>query len=71
MDFEVALFEVVSALGTVGLSIGGTVSLDAVGKLVIAVTMLLGRTGPLTLALLLGRSAPSRVLRPEARIMVG
>jgi trk system potassium uptake protein TrkH len=71
MSFEVALFEVISALGTVGLSIGGTVALDTVGKLVIAVTMLLGRTGPLTLALLLGRDGPAKVLRPEARIMVG
>ena len=71
MEFKVALFEVMSALGTVGLSIGGTLSLDAVGKVVIVVTMLLGRTGPLTLALLLIRDGSSRVLHPEARIMVG
>jgi trk system potassium uptake protein TrkH len=44
-----AIFEVISALGTVGLSIGGTVHLDTVGKLLIAAAMFMGRVGPLTL----------------------
>jgi Trk-type K+ transport system membrane component len=33
--------------------------------------MLAGRVGPLTLALLVGRTAASRVDYPDSRIMVG
>lgn len=66
-----AAFEVVSALGTVGLSLGGTERLDDIGKLIITVVMFVGRIGPLTLALMLARSAARRVEYPEDRIMVG
>ena len=69
--FEVLLFETFSAFGTVGLSLGATPGLDAVGKTIVIVLMLAGRVGPLTLALLLGRETRSRVGFPEARIMVG
>ena len=65
------VFEAVSAFGTVGLSLGVTAKLDTAGRLVIIVLMFLGRVGPLTLALLLGRGRPRRVEYPEARIMVG
>lgn len=47
------IFECVSALGTVGLSLGATGELDAIGKLIIMATMFIGRIGPLTLFLLL------------------
>lgn len=40
------LFEAFSAMGTVGLSIGATVKLDTVGKIVIILTMFLGRIIP-------------------------
>lgn len=53
MPFEVALFETISALGTVGLSLGGTGLLDAVGKLIVMGCMFAGRVGPLTLFILL------------------
>jgi len=43
------MFEVSSALGTVGLSAGVTGSLTTTGKLIIIATMLIGRLGPLTL----------------------
>ncbi len=71
MPFDVILFEVVSALGTVGLSLGATPHLDTFGKALIAIVMFLGRIGPLTLALLLSRQEASRVAYPEARMMVG
>ena len=45
------LFEVVSALGTVGLSTGLTATLSVMGKLFIIVLMFLGRVGPLTFAM--------------------
>jgi trk system potassium uptake protein TrkH len=69
--FESLMFEAFSAFGTVGLSLGATSSLNGFGKLVVAATMLAGRIGPLTLALLLGRSRAARVSYPQARIMVG
>lgn len=55
MRFDVALFEAVSALGTVGLTIGGTGALDLVGKVVVIVAMFAGRVGPLTLLIVIGR----------------
>lgn len=51
------VFEVFSALGTVGLSIGATSQLDPIGKLVIIACMLAGRVGPLTFLLLVVRNA--------------
>jgi trk system potassium uptake protein TrkH len=54
MDPGVALFETVSALGTVGLSIGGTAELDGVGKILVMFCMFAGRVGPLSLFLFLG-----------------
>ena len=53
MPLDVALFEVVSALATVGLSTGGTSMIDEAGKVVIMVCMFVGRVGPLTLFLFL------------------
>lgn len=69
--FESLLFEAVSAFGTVGLSLGATASLDGFGKVVVALAMLAGRVGPLTLALLLGQARETRLSYPRARIMVG
>jgi trk system potassium uptake protein TrkH len=43
-------FEATSAFGTVGLSMGATPHLTALGKLVITGLMFVGRVGPLTLA---------------------
>ncbi len=51
LTLETAVFEVVSALGTVGLSTGGTAQLDGVGKVLIMLCMFAGRVGPLTLFL--------------------
>lgn len=42
------IFEVVSAFGTVGLSLGITGSLGVFSKILIAITMFIGRLGPLT-----------------------
>ena len=57
------IFEATSALGTVGLSTGGTQDLDGLGKIIIMITMFLGRVGPMTLFLLL--SARPRISRLE------
>ena len=47
------LFEVTSALGTVGLSLGATNHLDGIGKIIVMVAMFAGRIGPMTLFMLL------------------
>jgi trk system potassium uptake protein TrkH len=72
MDSGVALFEVVSALGTVGLSTGGTAQLDTVGKLIIMACMFAGRVGPLSLFLFLGaRSSVEHWELVEEDVAVG
>jgi trk system potassium uptake protein TrkH len=66
------LFESVSAFACCGLSAGVTAGLSVTGKLVIIVTMLAGRIGPLTLGLL--AASPGRKARytlPEERIQIG
>nr|WP_316930190.1 potassium transporter TrkG [Tamlana nanhaiensis] len=51
--FEDILFEVASALGTVGVSTGITTKLNTIGKLIIIVLMFIGRLGVLTFGLAL------------------
>lgn len=72
-DFLTTLFETVSAFGTVGLSMGLTQDLTAIGRLLLVVTMFIGRVGPLTLALAAGRINPdrSRVRYPKEKILIG
>lgn len=72
LTIEQLMFETVSAFGTVGLSLGATPSLDALGKLVVTFLMYLGRVGPLTLTLAIGaRRASSGLVYPEGRVIVG
>lgn len=70
--FLQVLFEVVSAFGTVGLSTGLTSKLSEISQWIIIFTMFLGRVGPLTLLLALGRTGRrARARYPEGDIMVG
>jgi trk system potassium uptake protein TrkH len=55
-DFMDKAFEVVSALGTVGLSTGITPFLSAGGKVVIILLMFIGRLGPISAFIALSRS---------------
>ena len=66
------LFEVVSAFGTVGLSVGITPQLSSVGKLIIILVMFLGRLGPLSIAVALtGKETRSRFKYAEENVMIG
>jgi len=66
------LFETVSAFGTVGLTTGITPELSIAGKIVIVVTMFVGRLGPLTLALsLIQRERPSAFRYPHETVRIG
>lgn len=69
--FEDVVFEVASALGTVGLSRGITGDLNTVGKFIVIVMMYVGRIGPLSfgMALLYNRSR-SLVKMPEEDLAV-
>lgn len=65
-------FEAVSAFGTVGLSTGVTGSLSPGGKLLVTLAMFVGRLGPLTMALALGRKRSREEFQyAEEGLMVG
>jgi len=72
IDFIRILFEVASAFATVGLSTGITAGLSTFGKLMIVVTMYIGRVGVLLLmGAILGDPSPSVVRYPEENLLVG
>jgi len=65
-------FEVISAFGTVGLSMGATNFLNGPGKLIIIFTMLIGRVGILTFSYVLaGTKGLGGLEYAEENIMVG
>jgi trk system potassium uptake protein TrkH len=72
-SFLALFFEVISAFGTVGLSLGITPFLTVLGKLTLVVMMFIGRVGPLTLVLAVGSRVimPNKVEYPEGKILIG
>ncbi len=73
VPMEDALFEVVSACGTVGLSRGLTPSLGRAGKIVVIIAMYLGRIGPISMVALFSRnrSGNNRINYSEGNFYVG
>lgn len=70
--FLESLFEVMSALGTVGLSTGFTTKLTVAGRVVVIVLMFLGRLGPISVAAALSRGErPSRIEYPQETLLIG
>ncbi|MBP1962509.1 TrkH family potassium uptake protein [Paenibacillus aceris] len=66
------LFEVTSAFGTVGLTMGLTPDLTTFGKILISLTMFAGRLGPITLAYALQPKQEKELFRyPEGKITIG
>jgi trk system potassium uptake protein len=66
------LFEMTSATGTVGLTLGLTPELSAMGKVIIIIGMFGGRVGPAILVLTFLRpKSASRLHYPEEKIMLG
>lgn len=66
-------YETTSALGTVGLSRDYTPLLSTVGKIVITITMYLGRIGPITMAIIFGikNDKTKSIQFPEENIRIG
>lgn len=73
VPLEDALFEVVSACGTVGLSRGLTSSLGTLGRLTIITAMYLGRIGPISLVALFTKNSrrPDSIRYSEGIFYVG
>jgi trk system potassium uptake protein TrkH len=66
------LFEIVSAFGTVGLSMGITPLLNIWGKLLITITMIIGRVGVLTFSYILtGTATTNGIEYSQENIMIG
>ncbi len=67
------VFESVSAFGTVGLSAGVTSELNIVGKIVVIITMFIGRVGPASLgiAIMIKPKKNATSILPEAKMLIG
>lgn len=64
-------FEVVSAFGTVGLSTGITSDLGTMSRILITLLMLIGRVGPLTIAIAIGSKESQDIKYAEDNILIG
>ena len=69
-----ALFESVSAFSTVGLTTGVTAVSNEISRIVLILTMFLGRVGPISLALSITANMSTKnksLVIPEGKIIVG
>lgn len=72
LNLREVLFEVVSAVATVGLSMNVTATLSAASKVIVIVLMYAGRIGALTFIMLLSKRNKTAILkRPTGKIMIG
>jgi trk system potassium uptake protein TrkH len=73
VDFVDGLYEVVSAIATVGLSRNLTSSLNSAGRIIIILCMYLGRIGPISMAIAFNSqdSRKNLLKYPEENIIVG
>ena len=72
LNFEDVLFEVLSAIGTVGMTVGITRDLNIISQVIIIVLMYCGRLGSLSFALVFAqKSASASVRQPQEKIIVG
>lgn len=72
IPFVDLLYEAASAFGTSGLTAGVTTRLEPLSRLILCVTMFIGRVGPLSFGLSIlmrAKSAPS--ILPEGRMLIG
>lgn len=71
-SLDMIIFEVLSAVCTVGLSVGVTAELNETGKILFAILMFIGRVGPVSMATALAlRKAKRHFEYPKERPMLG
>lgn len=70
-ELEIVIFETVSGFGTVGMGIGITSEWSIWGKLILTLTMLVGRVGIMTFMLSLIAQRKSAIKYPKEDIMIG
>jgi len=71
-SYEKIMFEVFSAMGTVGLTAGITPLLTGIGKVLIIITMFAGRLLPLSIAIIGAKELiKSEIIYPEEKIILG
>ncbi|MFD1066078.1 TrkH family potassium uptake protein [Oceanobacillus locisalsi] len=72
VSLESIIFEVTSAFGTVGLSLGITEGLSAASKIILMILMFIGRVGILTFLLIFRRKKePAKFNYPKERMIIG
>lgn len=75
VSFMDIIFEVVSAFGTVGLTLGITSNLTMAGKIIIILLMIIGRLGPITISIALFKKSKekkeSTLNYPAETILIG
>lgn len=71
-ELEDVLYEVFSAIGTVGITRGLTTELNTAGRIIIIICMYLGRIGPISMAIAFSRKKTENSIRyAEGEITVG
>lgn len=75
VDFMDIMFEVFSAFGTVGLTLGTTGNLSLIGKIIVMILMFIGRLGPITLSFAIfsryNKKKNNIINYPECDLLVG
>ena len=72
LPYKSIIYEVVSAVGTVGLSTGITPGLSAASRVIILLLMFFGRIGGLSLIMAMAeRRKPVPLERPTEKILLG
>ena len=68
-----AVYEIFSAMGTVGLSRALTASLNTAGKIIVILAMYAGRIAPISMLMFFGRDNKNKsaVRHPEGRFLIG
>jgi len=70
--FEQIVYEVLSAFGTVGLTMGITPGLHIISKLTLILIMYMGRVGPLTVMLAISnKQVKINIKYPEGKLLIG
>lgn len=71
-SFLATVFEVASALGTVGLSMNYSPTMSVLGKLIIVCLMFVGRLGPISVFIALARGQQRQIVEfPKEEVLIG